>query len=63
MNNHLKFFIDGSWVDPVVPKTIEVIDPSTEEAYTAISAGSAADVDKAIAAAKSAFASFSLTSK
>ncbi|MDQ0319072.1 aldehyde dehydrogenase (NAD+) [Pararhizobium capsulatum DSM 1112] len=63
MNNHLQFFIDGSWVDPVTPRTIDVIDPSTEEAYTAISAGAAADVDKAVRAAKSAFASFSLTSK
>lgn len=63
MNNHLKFFIDGEWVDPVVPKTIEVIDPSTEETYTSISGGSAADVDKAVAAAKQAFETFSLTSK
>jgi aldehyde dehydrogenase (NAD+) len=63
MNNHLKFFIDGAWVDPVVPKTIAVIDPSTEETYTSISGGSAADVDKAVAAAKQAFETFSLTSK
>ena len=44
-DNHLRFYIDGQWVDPVVPATLEVIDPSTEEAYTAISLGSAADVD------------------
>jgi aldehyde dehydrogenase (NAD+) len=63
MNNHLKFYIDGSWVDPVTAKSIEVIDPSAEEAYTAISGGSAADVDRAVAAARKAFESFSLTSK
>jgi aldehyde dehydrogenase (NAD+) len=63
MSNHLKFFIDGAWVDPVTPRTLDVIDPSTEEAYTQISVGSAADVDKAVAAAKTAFASFSLTTK
>ncbi|MCM2400943.1 aldehyde dehydrogenase family protein [Rhizobium sp. S153] len=60
MSNHLKFFIDGAWVDPVVPAVLDVIDPSTEEAYTQISVGSKADVDKAVAAAKTAFATFSL---
>ena len=63
MTNHLRFFIDGKWVDPVVPATLDVIDPSTEEAYTRISVGSKADVDRAVAAAKAAFPSFSLTSK
>ena len=62
MNNHLKFFIDGCWVDPVSPATIDVIDPSTEEVFTRISAGSAADVDKAVAAAKAAFPAFMRTS-
>ncbi|WP_414899401.1 aldehyde dehydrogenase family protein [Rhizobium cremeum] len=60
MSHHLKFFIDGAWVDPVVPSVLDVIDPSTEEAYTQISVGSKADVDKAVPAAKRAFASFSL---
>ena len=59
MSNHLKFFIDGEWVDPKIPATLEVIDPSTEEAYTRISLGSKADVDKAVAAAKRAFSTFS----
>ncbi|MBB4006595.1 aldehyde dehydrogenase family protein [Allorhizobium taibaishanense] len=59
MSNHLKFFIDGAWVDPVHPAVLDVIDPSTEEAYTQISVGTKADVDKAVAAAKRAFASFS----
>jgi aldehyde dehydrogenase (NAD+) len=63
MSNHLKFYIDGKWVSPVVPATLDVIDPSTEEAYTAISVGSKADVDKAVAAAKAAFTTFSLTTK
>jgi aldehyde dehydrogenase (NAD+) len=63
MNHHLKFYIDGKWVDPVVPTTLDVIDPSTEEAYTQISVGSKADVDRAVAAAKAAFPSFSQTTK
>ena len=63
MNRHLKFFIDGSWIDPAIPETLDVVDPSTEEAYTRISSGSAADVDRAVAAAKSAFVTFSQTTK
>jgi aldehyde dehydrogenase (NAD+) len=63
MNNHLNFYIDGKWVSPVVPAKLDVIDPSTEEAYTQVSVGSKADVDNAVAAAKAAFASFSLTTK
>lgn len=62
MSHHLQFFIDGAWVDPAVPATLDVINPATEEAYTQISVGSKADVDKAVAAAKKAFASFSKTS-
>ena len=63
MSNHQKFYIDGKWVDPVKPALLDVIDPSTEEAYTQISVGTKADVDRAVAAAKAAFPSFSLTSK
>ena len=63
MSNHLNFFIDGKWVAPVVPATLDVVDPSTEEAYTTISVGSKADVDKAVAAAKAAFPSFSQTTR
>lgn len=62
MTNNLKFYIDGAWVDPVTPNHIEVIDPSTEEVFTTISGGTAADVNKAVAAAKAAFKSFSRTS-
>ncbi|MGE3308207.1 MAG: aldehyde dehydrogenase family protein [Rhizobiaceae bacterium] len=62
MNNHRRFYIDGAWVDPVKPALLDVIDPSTEEAYTQISVGSKADVDRAVAAAKAAFVTFSQTS-
>src|SRR5690349_412014 len=62
-NNHLKFYINGQWVDPVKPATIDVVNPATEEVYTKIAAGSSADVDKAVAAARAAFASFSQTKK
>src|ERR1700712_4313643 len=62
MDHHLKFFIDGEWVAPVTARTLDVIDPSNEEAYTQISIGSAAEVDRGVAAAKAAFVGFSQTS-
>ena len=62
MTHNLKFYIDGAWIDPVVPHRIEVIDPSTQEVFTQISGGSSADVNKAVAAAKAAFKSYARTS-
>ena len=63
MSHDLQFYIDGTWVDPIAPKALDVIDPSTEEAFARISLGSAADVDRAVAAAKAAFPAFSQTSR
>lgn len=63
MTEYLQFYINGEWVDPIQPKTLDVINPATEEAVGRISIGSAADADKAVAAAKKAFESFSQTSK
>jgi hypothetical protein len=54
MKEYLKFYIDGRWVDPVTPKTLDVIDPATEQAVGRISLGSAADVDKAVDAGPAA---------
>jgi aldehyde dehydrogenase (NAD+) len=61
--NHTKFYINGAWVEPKVPATLDVIDPATEKAYTKISLGSSKDVDAAVAAAKAAFPAFSRTSR
>ena len=58
MLEKLQFYIDGQWVDPVEPRTLDVVNPATEKAYGRISLGSAADVDHAVAAAKRAFESF-----
>lgn len=62
MRNYTQFYIDGKWVDPVSPKTAEVINPATENVSGTISLGSTADVDLAVAAARRAFASWSQTS-
>jgi aldehyde dehydrogenase (NAD+) len=63
MSNNQKFYIDGAWVDPISPKPFDVINPATEEPAAQISLGSAADVDRAVKAARRAFKSFSRTSK
>ncbi len=63
MIEKLQFYIDGKWVDPVEPRTLDVINPATEAVYGRISLGSAADVDIAVAAAKRAFQSYSETTR
>ncbi|MEQ9143348.1 MAG: aldehyde dehydrogenase family protein [Parvibaculaceae bacterium] len=63
MKDTTKFYINGQWVDPVSPRTFDVINPATEEGFATISMGSAADVDKAVAAAKAAFPAYSRTSR
>jgi aldehyde dehydrogenase (NAD+) len=63
MLEKLQFYIDGHWVDPVEPRTLDVVNPATEEVYGRISLGSDADVDKAVAAAARAFETFSQTSR
>jgi len=62
MRDYTKFYIDGQWVDPITPRTLDVINPATEEVCGKISMGTAADVDKAAKAARKAFATFSQTS-
>lgn len=63
MVNRTQFYIDGAWVEPAVKKTIPVINPATEEKLYDVAVGSAADVDKAVAAARRAFETFSQTSR
>ncbi len=63
MLEKLDFYIDGQWVPPVEPRTLDVVNPATEEVFGRISLGSAADVDRAVAAAKRAFESYSRTTR
>jgi aldehyde dehydrogenase (NAD+) len=63
MREYLKFYIDGQWVDPIELKTLDVDNPTTEEVGGKIALGSAEDVDKAVKAARRAFASWSQTSR
>jgi aldehyde dehydrogenase (NAD+) len=63
MREYLKFYIGGQWVDPAELKTLDVINPATEQVSGKIALGSAADVDRAVKAARKAFATWSLTSR
>jgi len=63
MRDYLKFYIGGQWVDPITPKTLDVINPANEEVAGRISLGSAEDVDKAVKAARKAFETWSRTSR
>jgi len=63
MRDMLQFYIDGEWVDPETPHPFDVINPATEEVCGRISLGSAADVDKAVAAANRAADSFAQTTR
>src|SRR5437588_10438919 len=48
-------YIGGEWVAPASGKTIEVINPATEEVVGVVPEASEADVDRAVAAARKAF--------
>ncbi len=58
MRDYRQFYIDGAWVDPAAPKSLDVINPATEKPCGQISLGAQADVDRAASAAKRAFESF-----
>lgn len=57
-----RLFIDGEWVLPAGQSRASVIDPSTEEPVTQIALGTAEDVAAAVAAARCAFATWSVSS-
>jgi acyl-CoA reductase-like NAD-dependent aldehyde dehydrogenase len=50
-----RFFIDGEWAQPSSSATIDVIDSSNEEVYFSVAEAQAADMEKAISAARAAF--------
>ena len=62
MRDYTKFYINGSWVEPAANNTLAVENPATLEQCATIAIGSDSDVDTAVAAAKTAFETFSQTS-
>ena len=59
MLNRTQLYIDGQWIDSTDDKTIDVVNPATEEVIAQVAAGTAADADKAVAAARAAFYAWS----
>ena len=51
----IRHFIDGEFVDSIDGATFDVLTPLSNETYTQAASGSAADIDRAVAAAKRAF--------
>ena len=58
-----KFYINGQWVEPSKKNDFEVINPSDESVCAVISLGSQADTDAAVAAARAALPSWSISTK
>lgn len=58
-----EFYIDGRWVAPAEARFVEVVNPATEEAICEVALGSAADVDRAVAAARRAFPAYAQWSR
>ena len=59
---HDRLYIGGKWVQATADETIDVVNPYTEEVIASIPAGTAADVDRAVAAARTAFPGWAATS-
>lgn len=56
-----KFYINGEWVAPEGKEMLEVLNPATEQPIAKIAMGNAADVDKAVKAAQTAFETWGRT--
>ncbi len=62
MRDHSLFYIDGRWVPPANGGVaFDVVDPATEAVAGTIRLGDEADVERAVAAARRAFAGWSAT--
>mgnify|MGYP006151572407 FL=1 len=59
MHTRDQLYIDGKWVDALGKGSIDVINPATEKIIGKVPVGSTKDVDKAVAAAKTAFNTWS----
>ncbi|MFM9941879.1 MAG: aldehyde dehydrogenase family protein [Hyphomicrobiaceae bacterium] len=62
-NQALKAFIDGVWTVPVAARLLDVVNPATEGVIGQVALAGASEVDKAVAAARRAFETYSATSR
>ena len=63
MRDLRKFYIGGEWVAPSGAKTLDVINPATEEPFATIALGTEGDVDRAVKAAQAAFDGYAALSR
>lgn len=63
MNHYGMFYLDGQWVEAPGAARFTLVNPATEAPHATVSLGSSDDVDRAVGAARKAFASFSNTTK
>jgi aldehyde dehydrogenase (NAD+) len=63
MKDKLQFYINGAWVESDSSERIAVINPANEEIVGHVTAGTAADIDKAVQAANKAFKTYQDTSR
>ncbi|AKJ96801.1 aldehyde dehydrogenase family protein [Pseudomonas brassicacearum] len=58
---HGQFYINGDWSFAAHPATLPVVNPATEAVIAEVARGSSEDVDRAVAAARGAFAGWAAT--
>ncbi len=63
MSDRSAIYVNGRWAEPASGETIGVENPATEAVFATVPAGSAADVDAAVAAARAASDSWAATSR
>jgi len=63
MRDLSNFYINGAWTPPTKARSLDVINPATEEVAGHVALGAQADVDAAVSAARTAFDSYSKTSR
>src|SRR5436853_3501423 len=61
MLDRTQLYIGGAWVEPARPETISVVNAASEQTMATVPAGSRADVDRAVAAARGAFDGWAAT--
>ncbi len=63
MDNLLKFYINGEWVEPVSDEIMPVLNPASAQQIGEVALGNEADVDRAVAAASAAFGHYGQSEK
>jgi len=63
MRDYTRLYLNGEWVPPLAGEVVDVINPATEKPAGKITLATVADVDRAVAAARAAFVTFSRSSR